>query len=209
MKPPLPAVRPVGIRSIYWRAGWALWGLALLFGGFTLVLQLRPTAWSDLTGAVAGQVSRLNGQAAGGDFHTATGLGPAPDFTVALFDGGSFRLAEQRGNVVVLNFWASWCVPCRTESPRLQAASQTYRDRGVVFIGVDIQDDDKDARAFLKQYGLTYATGPDHNLAISQSYGVSGLPTTFFVDRQGQIVRRWLGEVQDAQLTGFIDETLR
>lgn len=204
-----PAARG-SIRPVWWWTGLAIWATALLLGGAVLALQLvwRPTA--NLGALVRDQLAAAEAPGVAPDAaRTATRLGPAPDFTLRLFDGGAFHLADQRGKVLVVNFWASWCVPCRTESPRLEAAARRFQGQGVVVVGVDIQDDDKDARAFVAQYGLTYPTGAEQGMKISQAYGVSGLPSTFFVDRQGQMRRRWLGELQDAQLGGFIDEALR
>jgi len=135
--------------------------------------------------------------------------GQAPDLTLQLFDGGTFRLADQRGKVVVVNFWASWCPPCHAEAPRFVAASQKYRDRGVVFVGIDINDTPDNARAFLREFGITYANGTDQDLTITEAYGVTGLPTTFVVDGQGKLRQRWQGEIQAEQLSGFIEGALQ
>jgi len=126
-----------------------------------------------------------------------------------LFDGGTFRPAEHRGAVVVVSFWASWCPPCRREAPRFAAAADAYRDRGVVFVSVGFQDGEGDARDFLREFDLRYPNGPDSEGDIARTYGVSGLPATLVIDRQGRIRRRWLGEITGAQLTGFIEEALR
>ncbi len=204
-----PAARP-SIRPVWWWSGLTIWAIALLLGGAVLALHLGWGPITEVGALVRDRLARAEAQGGASDAaRTATRLGPASDFRLRLFDGGTFHLADQRGTAVVVNFWASWCVPCRTESPRLQAASQRYHDRGVVVVGVDIQDEDQGARQFVAQYGLTYPTGAEQGMQISQAYGVSGLPSTFFVDRQGQIRRRWLGELQEAQLNGFIDEALR
>jgi cytochrome c biogenesis protein CcmG/thiol:disulfide interchange protein DsbE len=134
---------------------------------------------------------------------------PAADFSLQQFDGGTFRLSEQRGKVVVVNFWSSWCVPCRQEAPELESAWQRYRDRGVAFLGVDIWDAEADARAFLREYRVSYPNGPDPNGAVTIEYGVTGIPETYFIDREGQLVRRWIGPLSRSQLAGFIDELLR
>jgi thiol-disulfide isomerase/thioredoxin len=83
----------------------------------------------------------------------------APSFTLTLFDGKMIRLEDFRGKAVLINFWASWCIPCRAEAPALESAWQTYKDRGVVFIGVNIQDKEENARAFMKEFGVTYLNG--------------------------------------------------
>ena len=88
--------------------------------------------------------------------------GPAPDFTLSLFDGGTVTLSQQRGKVVVINVWASWCDPCREEARTLEEVWQQYKGRGdVLFIGVNWSDTEKQARAYIKQYGVTYPNGPD------------------------------------------------
>ena len=111
----------------------------------------------------------------------------APSFTLALFDGGTLALKDLRGKAVLVNFWASWCVPCRAEAGELESAWEKYKDRGVVFLGVNIQDKEEDARAFMKEFGITYLNGRDASGKIAVDYGVWGIPETFFVDAQGRI----------------------
>ncbi len=156
----------------------------------------------------------LRQQAVGGIAVNATGQigrvrpGPAPDFQLQLYDGPAFRLADRRGQVVVVNFWASWCPPCREEAPALERGWRASRDRGVAFIGVDIWDTETDARAFLRQYGITYPNGPDPE-GTAIDYGVTGLPETFFIRPNGTIVRHWIGPLTAAQLAAFVEEAGR
>lgn len=133
----------------------------------------------------------------------------ATDFTISLFAGGTFRLAEQRGKVVVVNFWASWCPPCKEEAPVLERVWRAYQDKGVVFVGIDVWDTEADARAFMERYGITYPNGPDPTGEIAVEYGVTGLPETWVLDREGKLVRRWIGALNDRLLTAFIEEALR
>jgi cytochrome c biogenesis protein CcmG/thiol:disulfide interchange protein DsbE len=114
--------------------------------------------------------------------------GPAPAFSASSIDGGSVSLASLRGKAVVLNFWASWCVPCKTEATKLEEQWQQYRDEGVVFVGVDYHDVTSDARTFLERHGVTYTTVRDGSGAIGDRYGLTGVPETYFVNRQGRLV---------------------
>lgn len=119
----------------------------------------------------------------------------APDFEAPTFTGETLRLSSMRGKIVVLNFWASWCPPCREETPLLQAAQDNLGD-DVVLIGIDVWDAEGDARDFLKQYGVTYAVGRDASGQIAIDYGLSGVPETFIIDAEGRIVARMPGAVR-------------
>ena len=115
--------------------------------------------------------------------------GPAPTFTVPRVDSpGSIDLAALRGKPVVLNFWASWCVPCKGEAKMLESAWQQYRKQGVVFLGVDYRDVTGDARTFLSHHGVTYPTVQDGSGKTADSYGVIAMPETYFINRQGRLV---------------------
>lgn len=133
----------------------------------------------------------------------------APSFTLTLFDGKVVRLADFRGKAVLVNFWASWCVPCRAEARALESAWQKYKDRGVVFLGVNIQDKEEDARAFMKEFGITYLNGRDASGKIVVDYGVWGIPETFFVDAQGRITYKHAGELKTPTITSKLDAALR
>lgn len=118
----------------------------------------------------------------------------APDFTLPLFSGYQANLGPQvqlsslRGQVVVVNFWASWCVTCRDEQAFMEQTWQRYKDRGVVFLGVDYVDTEPAARDYLKQFGVTYPNGPDLQTKISSLYRIRGVPETFVVNKSGKIV---------------------
>ncbi len=134
---------------------------------------------------------------------------PAPSFTLTLFDGKSLRLEDLRGKVVFLNFWASWCPPCRAEARTLEAASRKYREQGVVFVGVNIQDKEESARAFLDEFGITYPNGLDRGARIAIDYGVWGLPETFFIDRDGRITYKHVGALGWETITSKLEEAMR
>lgn len=113
--------------------------------------------------------------------------GPAPEFTLTLFDGSQISLAELRGRPIVLNFWASWCDPCKDEAPFLEAAWRMYRDQGLMVIGVDYLDQEPAAKAYLEEFDITYPNGPDLGSKIARKYFIRGVPETFFIDRNGEI----------------------
>jgi cytochrome c biogenesis protein CcmG/thiol:disulfide interchange protein DsbE len=123
---------------------------------------------------------------------------PAAPFSLTAFDGAPVDLGALRGKVVVLNFWASWCYPaCYEEAPVLERGWRAYRDRGVIVLGVDIQDKDEAARKFITDFQLTFANAPDRNGKVSVDYGVYGVPETFFIDREGRIRTKHVGAVTD------------
>jgi cytochrome c biogenesis protein CcmG/thiol:disulfide interchange protein DsbE len=121
---------------------------------------------------------------------------PAPNFALMAFAGQPLALPALRGQVVVLNFWASWCYPaCYEEAPVLEDGWRTWRERGVVVIGVDIQDTDDKARTFIADFGLTFPNAPDPSGKVAIDYGLYGVPETFFIDRQGRIRAKHVGAV--------------
>ncbi len=111
----------------------------------------------------------------------------APDFNLELFDGGTFQLSDMRGKVVVINFFASWCVSCGEETPTIERISQEYAKKGVVFLAIAIDDTEKKARAFIKKHGLNIPAGLDKAGEIKEAYGLYGMPTTFFIDKEGMV----------------------
>lgn len=132
----------------------------------------------------------------------------APDFTLDLYSGERLRVADLRGKPAMVDFWASWCPPCRQEAPLLAGLWPEYRERGVVFIGVNVWDNDQDARRFLSQFGITFPAGPDPRGQIAIDYGLTGIPEKYFIDRDGQVVRKWLGPTTEESLRGLLDEIL-
>lgn len=108
--------------------------------------------------------------------------------------------SELQGTPYVLNFWASWCVPCRQEAPILQRAWRQARPRGVLFVGLDMQDVTQDARHFLAEFGVDYLNLRDPTRDVARSYGVTGVPETFFVSARGAIVNHVIGVLTPAQL---------
>jgi len=131
----------------------------------------------------------------------------ARDFELTSFDGETITLADYNGKVVVLNFWASWCVPCRWEMPFFQEMSEEYRDRDVIFVGVAVSDDEVEAKEFAAGIGVTYAVGLDATGQITRDYRVTSLPTTFIIDRAGDESRKF-GTANEAVLRLFLEGQL-
>ena len=110
------------------------------------------------------------------------------------------RLGELRGAPVVLNFWASWCVPCREEAPTLERFWRAQRATGAVVLGLDMQDVTDDARAFVRQFGMTYPNIRDQGNDVARRYGTTGIPETFFISGAGRVVGHVIGVVSPSQL---------
>ena len=134
--------------------------------------------------------------------------GKAPDFTLTGYDGRVVTLSKLRGQVVIINFWASWCLPCREEAAYLEQTWRKYKDRGVVFVGVDYVDTEKEARAYIKEFDITYINGPDLGTRISQSFNIKGVPETYYVDKNGVLRGVNIGPLKSPQLDQKIDELL-
>lgn len=133
---------------------------------------------------------------------------PAPAFDLETLDGGRLSLADMRGSPVVVNFWASWCIPCREEAPLLTAAAEEYEPQGLRVVGIVYQDSPESARDFMARYGQTYPglLDPDGRTAID--YGVFGIPESFFVDRTGVVRSRQVGPVTEDGLRKQIEAIL-
>jgi len=112
----------------------------------------------------------------------------APDFSVTTFDGQQINLADLRGQVVVLNFWASWCKPCEQEAADLEQAWRDYQPGGeVLFLGLAWTDTEPNSLAYMEKFDITYPNGPDLGTRISQAYRTTGVPETYIIDQEGEI----------------------
>lgn len=130
----------------------------------------------------------------------------APDFSLTLLDGSQLTLSDLRGQVVVLNFWASWCAPCRREASALQSVWESYQGRGVTFVGVTYHDARDASLAFIDEYGITYPNGVDQRGQISGAYGVTAVPETYIIDREGRLAWSQIGEVQAQALINQLEQ---
>ena len=126
--------------------------------------------------------------------------GPLPDDTV--------NLAQLRGNVVMLDFWASWCGPCRQEAATLMQVYEEYRGRSVEFIGIDIWDGRQDALNHIERFGVLYPNGIDSKGTIAIDYGVRGIPEKIFISPEGTVAKKFVGPISAEDLRSVLDELL-
>ena len=190
----LPQSRPDGNGS-FWRSRWVVAVAVLsllLFAGLVAVL-----VWGALN----------KDSATGGSGATLPGK-EAPGFTLESFSGGTVSLADFEGQPVIINFWASWCAPCRLEAPALEAAWLAFREQGLVVLGINTprSDPEENARAFLEEFGVSYPNVLDTQGFTAIDYGVSGIPVTFFVDREGVVERRFVGTLDIETLLVWAEE---
>ncbi|MBM4440470.1 MAG: TlpA family protein disulfide reductase [Candidatus Rokubacteria bacterium] len=134
---------------------------------------------------------------------------PAGAFALTSYAGEPMTLAAHRGKVVVLNFWASWCYPaCYEEAPVLERGWRAYKDRGVVVMGIDIQDTPEAGKKFIDQFSLTFPNALDPTGRVSVDYGVYGVPETFFIDAKGRIRAKHVGAVTEDVFRRHVDRLL-
>lgn len=138
----------------------------------------------------------------------------APTFPMQFFNGYHWEdqanadLSDMQGKVVVLNFWASWCVECRVEADLLEQAWQQYKDKGVVFVGIAYVDSEPKSLIYLQEFKITYPNAPDLRSVASDKYEITGVPETFFIDKQGQVANVVIGPVSASVLFAQIEQLL-
>lgn len=125
---------------------------------------------------------------------------PAPALRLPALDGGTVDVAAWRGDVVVVNFWSSWCVPCRAEAPELQAFAERWAGRGVRVVGIAYSDEESDVAAFRDRYRLTYPQALDEDGRAAIDFGVFGVPETYVITRDGMVMAKLIGAVDAATL---------
>jgi cytochrome c biogenesis protein CcmG, thiol:disulfide interchange protein DsbE len=133
----------------------------------------------------------------------------APDFTLTSFEGQSYSMSDLRGQVILVNFWASWCKPCEAEAVELEQAYRLYRDRGVIFLGVDYVDTEREALAYIERFGITYPNGPDLGTRISQAFRTRGVPESYVIGRDGRLAAVRIGPYASlSEITADLDLAL-
>lgn len=176
---PAPESPPAG-RVRFWR-------LVFLGAGLAFIAMLGVRLWQ----------TNVQGQRAAGE---------APELRFTTFEGEQVDLRDLRGKGVVVNFWASWCSPCRQEADLLEQAWRRERDNGVVFLGLDYLDQEPAARAYLAEFGISYPNGPDLRSRAARAYRIQGVPETFFIGPDGRIVETVVGPIENRQtLTALLD----
>lgn len=136
----------------------------------------------------------------------------APDFNLGLLDGGTVTLSELKGKVVLVNFWTSWCPPCRKEMPAIESVYRSYKDLGLVVIGLNLtaQDSEQAAALFAQEVGVTFPIALDLDNSVGNLYRVTALPTSFFIDRKG-VIRSVIvgGPMSETVIQSKVEELLR
>ncbi len=132
----------------------------------------------------------------------------APDFSLTLLNGENFQLSAHKGKPLMINFFASWCLPCREEIPALVKIQKEYEPKGVMFLAVAIDDTEEDVENFIERLGFTFPVGHDKTGAIKEAYGVYGLPTSFFISKESTINYFHPGGVSEALLRHELDKLL-
>ncbi len=191
---------------------WVLVGGGLLFGvligGILLLAFFKLTGTSSpveatqppaLTEAAAPEG---NPQKASAPVSPQIG-GLSPDFSLTALDGSTFRLSETRGRPVVLNFWATWCPPCRAEMPTIQARAEEWGD-ALLVVGIEVGEPPNEVQSFVDSFGLTFPVVLDRNGNVSRRYLVQGLPTTVVLDADGVVQARHVGAMSERDLDSYL-----
>ncbi len=129
---------------------------------------------------------------------------PAPAFQLQTLDGTDVALADYQGDVVVINFWATWCPPCRAEMPGIQAVYNTYKDQGLTVLAINAQEDQDTIQSFIMETGFTFPILPDPFGQAIRAYGVRSFPATFVLDRQGTIQTIHQGQITPEELEAVV-----
>ena len=176
----------------------------LLGAGLPLLAFLGILVWASLqTGGTPG------GMGVNTEFGVAEiDVEPAQDFSLELLNGGAVTLSDLRGKVVLVDFWASWCTPCRQEAPVLEEVYREYAGPYVEFVGVNIWDLPDNAATYAEDFDLTYPSGVDADGVIAIDYGVRGIPEKFFIGRDGVVRQKFVGPMRPDILRKTLDELL-
>ncbi len=181
------------------RRGWIMLGTAVV-----LIPLFALLAWAAVRQQGAPSGAGINAQF--GEVRVPEAR--AADFALQTADGDTLRLSDLRGKVVMVDFWASWCGPCRQEAATLNRIYSAYAGAPVEFVGINVWDTSDAAEVFLVEFGVAYPTGVDADGSIALEYGVRGIPEKFFIDADGVVQRKYVGPMPEDVLRGALDELL-
>ena len=177
-----------------WRA------LAALLAAVTLAVL---AGWLLLAGGIEQFRPRTGGPGPSGDVGQV-----APDFSLERAGGGEARLSDYRGQVILLNFWATWCVPCRAEMPEIESTYRANRERGLQVLAINVQESEADVQPFVRELGLTFPALLDRDASVARLYLARALPSSFLIDRQGVVRYVRVGPLTAATLDGELRKLL-
>ena len=166
--------------------------LAMLIAGFTIFLAIGVMGTTTAT-------SRSGKELVGKK---------APSFVAPKVGGQLVSLENYKNKPLVLNFWASWCPPCRDETPGMERIWRKYEDQGVVILGINVQDGEKEAQRYISEFGVTFSNALDLDGSITVDYGVTGLPVTFFIDNDSVVTGRWVGSISEDRLDNWVSNLI-
>ena len=166
--------------------------LAILIAGFTIFLAIGVMGTTTAT-------SRSGKELVGKK---------APSFVAPKVGGQLVSLENYKNRPLVLNFWASWCPPCRDETPGMERIWRKYEDQGVVILGINVQDGEKEAERYISEFGVTFSNALDLDGSITVDYGVTGLPVTFFIDNDSVVTGRWVGSISEDRLDNWVSNLI-
>ena len=166
--------------------------LAMLIAGFTIFLAIGVMGTTTAT-------SRSGKELVGKK---------APSFVAPKVGGQLVSLENYKNKPLVLNFWASWCPPCRDETPGMERIWRKYEDQGVVILGINVQDGEKEAERYISEFGVTFSNALDLDGSITVDYGVTGLPVTFFIDNDSVVKGRWVGSISEDRLDNWVSNLI-
>jgi thiol-disulfide isomerase/thioredoxin len=158
--------------------------MAILFAAFTELFAAPPGGAIPQEAAQAFKKAQIEVLAAGF---------PISDFSLPLLNGETRTLSGLKGKIVFLNFWATWCPPCRAEMPDMEKLYQKFKNEGLEFLTVNIQEHKRDVEAFMKDFGLSFPVALDSRGDVATKYGIRGIPTTYIIDRDGRIIAAAVG----------------
>lgn len=157
--------------------------------GVPIILLLALLLWGTITSGGPGGRPGVNDTLG----EAPVNIDPNTDFQIAALDGNILRLSDLKGKIVMIDFWSSWCAPCRAEAETLVEVYDTWAERGIEFIGVAIWDNEQDVHDFRQRFDIRYPIAIDHDGSVAVEFGVRGIPEKFFVNPKGEIVRKTIG----------------